>query len=307
MAQQLFRAAVFEGRPPGTTGRVLAFEGTDAHGRPANLTRKGQLWELSVAETETQEIGLDEVLRLVAAGSLRFDAMTVEPEIADHLFKHAVQQAEEALGKYLEAERELEKLLEADDEGDELIPFTLHAGALDRCVARAVTSIVLSVVSAEAQLNKWAEERGGWRKQERRDEDRLPAHEKCRVLALRAGVTVDVEGTAWSDLREVVRLRNRIVHSKPVREVARLSNESHRVPGYEQSVEARRACRAVREAMVALAGILGTEPPSYLAYCPPAPAEDDDAWRNASVTTGMRPDPDFPPVSERLRSQRETR
>jgi hypothetical protein len=129
IAQQLFRAAVYEGRPPGTTGRVLAFEGTDAHGRPTNLTRKGQLWELSVAEKETQEIGLDEVLRLVAAGSLRFDGMTVEPEIADHLFKHAVQQAEEALGKYLEAERELEKLLEAGDEGDELIPFTLHAGA----------------------------------------------------------------------------------------------------------------------------------------------------------------------------------
>jgi len=89
-----------------------------------------------------------------------------------------------------------------------------------------------------------------------------------------------------------------------VSEVAPLSAERQRIPGYEQSLDARRACRAVREALVALAYILGIEPPGYLAYCPSGPAEDDDAWRNASVMTGMRQDSDFPPVSERLRRER---
>jgi hypothetical protein len=304
VAQQLFRAAVYEGRPPGATGRVLAFEGTDAHGSQVKLTRKGQLWDLSGSDAETREVALDEVLRLLAAGSFRFEGMTVVPDIADHLFKHAVQQAEESLAKYLEAEQELGELLEASDEGDEAVRFALHAGALDRSIARAVTSIVLSIAAAEAQLNNWSEESGGWRKQGRRDEDRLPAYEKCRVLALRAGVTVNVEVEPWSDLGDAVRARNGIVHSKPVRAVAPLSEEAHRIPGYEQSLDARRACRAVREAMVALARILGAELPSYLAYCPPEPAEDDDAWRNASIATGMREDPDFPPVSERLKRER---
>jgi hypothetical protein len=86
---------------------VLAFEGTDAHGSPVKLTRKGQLWDLSVSDAETREVALDEVLRQLAAGSFRFEGMTVVPDIADHLFKHAVEQAEESLAKYLEAEQEL--------------------------------------------------------------------------------------------------------------------------------------------------------------------------------------------------------
>ncbi len=86
---------------------MLAFEGTDAHGSPVKLTRKGQLWDLSVSDAETREVALDEVLRLLAAGSFPFEWMTVVPDIADHLFKHAVEQAEESLAKYLEAEQEL--------------------------------------------------------------------------------------------------------------------------------------------------------------------------------------------------------
>jgi hypothetical protein len=50
VAQELLRAAVFEGRPPGTTGRVLGFIGNDAEGREVTLSRRGQGWDLRVAE-----------------------------------------------------------------------------------------------------------------------------------------------------------------------------------------------------------------------------------------------------------------
>ena len=132
------------------------------------------------------------------------------------------------------------------------------------------------------------------------NEERLPAHEKCRALATRAHATIDLGESPWSDLRDAVEARKSIIHSNPMTKVVLLSVAAHRVPGYEQSLEARRACWAVRQSMVALAAILRTDPGSYLAYCPPGPAEDDDAWRNASVMTGMRADPDFPPLSERL-------
>lgn len=302
VAQELLRAAVFEGRPPGTTGRVLGFTGSHADGRAVSISRGAELWELRVAEGNPESMPLEEILRLLGEGSLRLDAATVVPDIADYLFKHAVAQAEESLGKYLESERELALLEASGDEGDEAIRFTLHAGALDRSVARAVTSIILAIAAAEAQLNKWAEERGGWRKRGRQDEDRLPPHEKCRVLAARQGMKISMDDAPWAGLREAVWLRNRIVHSKPAREVVSLSSEARHVPGYEQSLEARRASWAVRRALVTLARILETGPPDYLAYCPPDPPEDDDVWRNASIMTGMREDPDFPPVSQRLRS-----
>ena len=70
---------------------------------PVSLTNDGEAWTLRVARGEPVSVGLEEVLRMLGRGLLRLEAMTVAPDLADYLFKHAVAQAEESLGKYLEA------------------------------------------------------------------------------------------------------------------------------------------------------------------------------------------------------------
>jgi len=106
--------------------------------------------------------------------------------------------------------------------------------------------------------------------------------------------SLDALAKARQDLAAAVVWRKRIVHGDAHRFAVQLGGEASFRPGHSLSVEARRACFAVRRSLMATAERLGLDAPNYLAYCPPVDPTDDEAWRTAEVMTGVRADPDFP-------------
>ncbi len=154
-----------------------------------------------------------------------------------------------------------------------------------------MTSIVLAVAASEAQVNQWGNELGGWSEAE----DRLFLLKKCERLAVRRAVPIDLSRGSFQELQWAVGHRNRYLHSTPLAQPLKVTGSGTVLPG-TISVEARRACLAVRVAFVDLARCLGFEPPRYLAYCPAADPDDEAAWSAASAKTGTRADPDFPRV-----------
>jgi hypothetical protein len=167
---------------------------------------------------------------------------------------------------------------------------------LDRAARASITSIVLAIAAGEAQVNRWAQTWGGWEA----NEDRLGVAEKCQVLAERVGHPVSLGEPPYQQLHQAMKRRHGFVHSVPVPEAVAVTGARALMPGSSISIEARQTCLAVRSSFVDLARRLDVPAPRYLAYCPPAPADDDAAWSSASLMTGVRFDPDFPTVSDQL-------
>jgi hypothetical protein len=283
---EVTRWLMLKERPPGMVGRVSAFSGRTVNGE-AKLTRSESVWGLVEAGTEVSEHGDADVIRLVAEGHFRPSHVEVVPDLAALLFQQAVSEAEATLPH-------LQKAAEAVDEmgttGKTLMPFVLGGAALDRTVRSAITSIILSIAAGEAQVNAWAEERGGWSE----DEDKLSMDRKCKALAQPSGRPLDLGKSPLQDLADAVRVRNRLVHSTPIPEPFPLTGPRAAVPGRSTSVAARKSCLAVRQSLLAVAVATGRVVPGYLAYCPPGDPERDEVWTGATLLTGTRDDPEFP-------------
>lgn len=308
-AQEVIRALVFAGRPPGTGSTILGFSGHDSSGDAIELRRQGEEFVLHPpGQTEKAElISVEDVLHRLSEKSIRLENLVMIPEVAEALFPHAVREAERSLGQYFQAIDQAASMGKGNEGDPDPLAFVMWASALDRTIPASITAIVLSVATAEAQVNE-SMAMLGVREQEEASAGekgpRLPRIvPKLKALAAHGGQEIDVDTGPWSELRALVRRRNELVHSTP-REthVPLMGGGRETLPGYGWTLEARRACFTVRSALVALADICGLEPPRYLAYCPPAPPEDDDAWRAASIMTGARDDPDFPRASRGSKS-----
>lgn len=314
--RRLFGAMVgwlpFEGRRPGMLGTAVSFSGHTRSG-PAALHRvienddaigaagEWDSWELTNDSGATRVVPAADVIRMVGEGEFFPGTVDVVPDLAPILFMEAVHQAEISLGRLAEAGRHLDGMEAAEEPAP--TTWVLASSELDRSVRASIAAIVLAIAAGEAQINTWAESRGGWRK----DEDGLGVAEKCRVLADRVGSPIDLGSAPHQDLKVATKRRNALVHSMPVPQRMAATGARAPIPGISISVEARATCLAVRSSFVDLAGRLDVAPPGYLAYCPPAPADDDQAWATAIVMTGTRRDPVFPTVTERLAAREEAR
>lgn len=277
-------------RRPGMIGAAVGLRGKSSKG-PVELSRLGDHdWRL-MDEGESQ-VTTAEVLHLVGTGAFFPTTVDVVPDLAEMLFMEAVHQAETSLSRVRSA---AEHLASARQDDKDIVAFVLVQTELDRAVRASIASIVLAVAAGEAQVNRWGEERGGWSQYE----DRLGLGRKCAALAARVGRPVSLGTRPYQQLQQAVRRRNALVHSRPVAEQVPATGEKVPVPGRSMSVEARSTCLVVRRSFVDLAQRLDVPPPPYLAYCPPAEPDDDGAWNGASVMTGVRPDPDFPPIANR--------
>jgi hypothetical protein len=173
---------------------------------------------------------------------------------------------------------------------DDPVDFTIATTLLDRSVRRSISAVGLAVSAAEAQVNEWAEARGGWRDRE----DLEPLVRKMRYVARKFGRDIDIGRSPFQELQSLVDFRHDVTHPKPIPQDVRLGGTE--APGRGPSIQARKTCFFIRRCLVDVARSIGLDPPRYLAYCPPGPYDDDNAWRTAVVMTGVREDPDFPRV-----------
>lgn len=292
-------------RRAGTLGHAAAFVGTDSSGAPIELRRAGDQWRLVYATGRTEDVEGADLIGRAGKESIRLTHAVIEHDLPDLLFHSAVKAARESLVEAEQAEggpaieddeNDLEEE-ESDEESEAVFDFIMTTSAQDAAVRSSITAIVLAVAAAEAQVNRWTAARGGWTATEAEDEDKFDLVRKCKALANRMNVRLDIGRRPYQDLREVVKRRNDLVHSKPEEHLVPLIG-SGTIPGRGLSVEARRSCKVVRDSMVAMARAISEQPPRYLANCPPTPPDDDDAWRMAIISTGMRDDPDFPKVAD---------
>jgi hypothetical protein len=115
-------------------------------------------------------------------------------------------------------------------------------------------------------------------------------------LSERKGIALDLGAEPYQQLTLASLTRDTFVHSKRDPVMIPVSGENTVDPGRSMSLSARRTGFTVRRCMIDLARRLEKEAPKYLQYCPPSDPEQDDAWFTATVMTGVRPDPDFPPT-----------
>lgn len=275
-------------RRPGMIGAATAFQGLMGGGH-ASLARVDEGWDLA-SPTRRARINTAEVIRLVSTGELIPRAVEVVPDLAELLFMEAVHQAEVSIMKIDAARPHVQSLRESNLAATS-ISWVMATVELDRSVRASIASIVLSIAASEAQVNLWADSLGGWSQ----DEDRLGVAQKCKVLAGRSGQVVDLGSRPFQSLQQAVKRRNAFVHAVPVPEPFPTTGSRALVPGHSLSVEARRACLAVRSSLISLARLMEVPIPAYLSYCPPGPPDDIGSWRTATVLTGLRNDPDFPP------------
>lgn len=296
----------FPDRRPGLLGTAERIAGTADGGRPAELRRAGAGWAF-VVEDEVAETFQSPAEALVAIPrhSFVYTTAIVTARIADLLFQGAVEQAEEGLRLYwqslamtIRANMEMAKGVVEPNflqailavPLDDPIDFAIATGLLDRSLRRSVSAIGLAVSAAEAQVNDWVEELGGWR--EREDLETLVR--KMKIVAAKAGSDLDIGRSPFQEMQSLVDFRHDITHPKPIPQDVRLGGTE--APGHGPSVQARKTCSFVRRCLIEVAGAIGRAPPRYLAYCPPGRYDDDDAWRAAVIMTGARDDPDFPPI-----------
>jgi hypothetical protein len=277
-----------EDRRPGMIGAAVAFRGRMDDGS-ASLTRAEGAWELE-SPTRQEQLGPGEVIRLIGLGEFFPRTVDIVPDLAELLFMEAVHQAEVSIAKINAARPHIEMLGDSDL-GTNPIPWVMATAELDRSVRASITSIVLAVAAGEAQVNRWAGISDGWSN----GEDRLGVVEKCRVLAARSGHAINLGSSPYQQLQQAVNRRNAFVHSMPVPEAVPATGARATVPGHSLLVESRTACLAVRSSFIDLAHVLEVPSPAYLAYCPHGSPEDEESWRSASVLTGVRRDPEFPP------------
>ena len=118
--------------------------------------------------------------------------------------------------------------------------------------------------------------------------------DKIKFLSRRGSVALLPGQRPLQDLKKVVDRRNELIHSKPMEQAVDF-NAPWR-PGRMLSEEARFSCLTIREVLIALAASLSMSAPGYLSYCPPGDFRDEVSWAKATVLTGVRDDPDFPPL-----------
>jgi hypothetical protein len=291
--RRLFRSVIgwllVRDRRPGMIGAAVALRGRSSTGSARLDRTDDDGWRLVVQHGES-DVTTADVLRLVGTGEFFPTTVEVVPDLAEMLFMEAVHQAEASLLNVNSAAGHLDGLLE--DEKD-ILSAVLVQSKLDRAVRASIASIVLAIAAGEAQINRWANEFGGWTQ----DDDHLGLGRKCEALARRVGRPLSLGAPPYQQLQQAVMRRNAFVHSKPVAEQVPATGAGAPAPGRSLSVEARLTCLAVRRSFVDLAGRLDLSLPEYLAYCPSAAADDDAAWTSATVMTGVREDPDFPPLS----------
>lgn len=290
-ALEALRAMWFgDSRPPGNIGRTTRVSG-NVGTEQATLDRTDGGWALTT-EGGTVALSAVEATRQLFDGSFVAIDSLVVPEIADLLFQQAVRQASESVAKLNQARAGLVDVRAADD-GDPL-PAVLVASALDRSLAASLTATVLAIAACEAQANAWGQAAGGWVD----NEDRCDIVGKLQVLAGRRRCTVDLGRAPLQNLSEAARRRNDLVDAKPIPVPAALSGSKVVRPGLSASIDARKACLAVRQSLILIASIIGTDKPAYLAYCPSGMEDDDTVWATAELLTGVRDDPDFAKSTE---------
>ena len=299
---EAMRWLIFGERRPGAIGRTTAFLGV-AGGSAHRMELSAEGWR---GPDGTLLNDKDLVERLVSR-EFGVRAVAVVPEVAPLLFQGGIEQVEAAHTQLMEAARVMDDddsddADDGDDGDDGWFQFILASSALDKSLRHSSAAIMLCLAAAEAQVNAWAESLGGWGEQANgRSEDWLPLVEKLGVLSARQGESLDKGEKPVCDLAGAVRLRNELVHSKPVEQNLPLGSLVAREPARWLCVEARRAAVAVRESLVQVTVLMGVEPPDYLIYCPEADPEDDVKWLSVVVLTGMRDDSVFPKVSDRHR------
>jgi hypothetical protein len=239
----------------------------------------------------------EELVRLLVSEEFSVHSVVVVPELAPLLFQGAIEQVQASVVQLMEASRQ-----SADEEHEhEAFQFVMVTSALDKSLRHAAAGIVLCLAAAEAQINEWAADLGGWRIDDGgKSEDRLPLVDKLTLIASRFGTGLEKGSRPISWLIQAVDTRDDLVHSKPIEQELPLTSFGAREPARWLSVESRRAGVAVRKSLIAVANAIDREPPSYLAYCPEADPADDPAWLSTVFQTGLRADSVFPPLSERL-------
>ena len=279
------------GRIPGTLGTASSLQGR-LHGRRAELVREDAEWVLQDG-TNVRRLSLEGVLHLLVEEGFFPETVSIVPRLSDTLFNAAVRSAQESVGHLQQAVRHVGELAQAEGEAY-IFPYVLAAHSLDLTVETGITSIVLAISAAESQLNHWASESGGWQA----DEDRLAADRKVQVLAGRAGKSIDLGVPPHQRLSAAVARRNEYVHSGPTQRTMSLRGVESVAPGRSMSIEARAACLGVRESLLDLANVLGAPKPAYIRVCPPGDPLDESVWSNALMMSGVRDDPEFPPLGQ---------
>jgi hypothetical protein len=128
-----------------------------------------------------------ELVGLAGGGTLTLTAARVRRDLPALLFQAAVTAAEDSLVHVQKAHRGT-GLASNDPESDSPFEFMMAMSEQDAAVRSAIPATVLAVATAEAQVNAWAAERGGWMD----DEGKLSVVQKCKALAAKAKVPLDI-------------------------------------------------------------------------------------------------------------------
>ena len=218
--------------------------------------------------------------------------VVTERSLASEFLSAAVAEAEESAKQELDARTHLP--LEMEDS----IGFILFWSKLDRARRAARKAVMLVAVSLEAYINDvGSTELSVWK-----EEDRLSLLDKW-IIVPRAlsGTTFDRGATPFQDLRDVVELRNKLVHPKTHRTRLELSEvgeglaRTMAAPADDAAVNAGRiACVAARDLHLEFSRLTGLECPDWVGVVPPSGSVDARDWIGVSIRHGLRDDPDFP-------------
>jgi len=275
-------------RRPGTLGAATSVSGKFLR-RRARATRDNEDWILST-DNGVRTISTGEFFTHIANGDFLPATVEVLPDIAPNLFDRAVRDAEGALTCLYTARAKFTEVAAAGEGGVPIFEYAMASHELDMTLQMSVVSVILSIATVEAQLNKWAVVLGGWAE----NEDRLSVGEKVKTLAARFSVSIDLGRAPYQRLSEAVSRRNEYVHSSPIPRPMSLTGRNVTVPGTSIAMEAREACLGTRQALIALAKTLGQPLPRYLSACPNSDPPTEESWSGAVVLDGVREDPDFP-------------
>jgi hypothetical protein len=284
---ELMRWVVLD-RPPGIHGSAAKI--TSHRNSSAELRRTPDSWVYVDDAGQARAVTVQEMLDLVDSGQFRPVYVHVQPDTMETLFKRAVTLAAASV----QGLRRVSARLEQREQAPDVMLFVENSHDLDESLASAMLSIVAAIAAGEAQLNAWAhsglapDREGG-------------LHERLTNFASNHGHPLTLSEGPLAALGRTVDRRNDVIHGSTALE--QYSFRQGLTPGRTESVNARKACIAVRQSLLLVATTLGLEKPRYLAYCPAARADDDNAWATAVLLTGTRPDPDFPTVAESLRDR----